>query len=111
MERNYNIGNIEKTVLNNKEFFQKYYYHSVIDCNPAKIESIMRHGILCKNDIVKNGCVQILTYPFGSPRATNGSKYVSLSKYNGEDRLTTFGSAFGFHTLTSVSFIHVTYAF
>lgn len=103
MEKNCNIEKYRETVLGNEDFFKNYYYHSIIDLNLVKLDSILRNGILSKDLIESNNLPAIYTHQAKSSDSKNGSSYVSLSMYNEKGELNQLFSSFAFHTLTSVS--------
>lgn len=43
----------EKCVLDNLEFFQNFYYHSILDLNLVKLAIILEQGLITRNKIIK----------------------------------------------------------
>lgn len=103
MEKITDIGNYRKTVFNNSDFFKDYYYHSIIDLNLVKLDSILKNGILSKRLIEAHKLPAIYTHPADSIDSKNGRTYVSLSEFNTENGLNEVFDSFALHTLTSVS--------
>ena len=54
MDKNRDINRYINTIKENQDFFEKYYYHSLIDLNLIKLDSILQNGILCKYLIESN---------------------------------------------------------
>ena len=55
MDKNRDIRRYINTVKDNQNFFKNYYYHSLIELNLKKLDSILKNGILCKNLIESKG--------------------------------------------------------
>lgn len=105
MEKITDIKNYRKTVLDNKDFFETYYYHSIIDLNLVKLDYILKKGILSKRLIELYKLPSIYTHPANSINSKNGNSYVSLSKFTDEHGLNQVFDSFALHTLTSVSLL------
>lgn len=105
MQKNYQIyREYLETLKNNRYFFGNYYYHAVIDFNLIKLDSILKNGILPKNAIEQNHLPNIYTHSSFSNYSKNGSKYISLTKYDDRELYQYFDS-FALHTLTSISLL------
>lgn len=103
MKKNMDINDYKSTVLANKEFFKDHYYHSIIDLNLVKLDSILKNGILSKRKIERNNLPAIYTHLADDPDSKNGSTYVSLSCFKDDTRINRVFDSFALHTLTPVS--------
>jgi len=92
------------TVNNNKDFFNNYYFHSIIDLNLVKLDLILKHGILSKRLIEQQNLISLYTHDSCDFDSKNGSSYVSLTEYLNSTFNPLFES-FPLHTLTSVSLL------
>ena len=90
-------------VRDNSTFFKAYYFHSIIDLNLTKLDSILKHGIMCKRDIERNHLITLYTHDARSFDSKNGSSCVSLTSYSDENSFNTLFESFPTHTLTSLS--------
>ena len=93
------------TVEKNTDFFKQYYYHSLIDLNLIKLDTILQYGILSKKLIEKNELANIYTHPTCDFDSKNGDMYVSLSEYPNDCSFSTMFESFSLHTLTSLSLL------
>lgn len=91
------------TVKENKDFFKKYYYHSLIDLNLIKLDTILKYGILSKKIIESNGVASIYTHSSNDFDSKNGDTFVSLTEYTDDCTFNTLFESFPLHTLTSLS--------
>lgn len=91
------------TVKENKDFFKKYYYHSLIDLNLIKLDTILKYGILSKKLIESNGVASIYTHSSNDFDSKNGDTFVSLTEYTDDCTFNTLFESFPLHTLTSLS--------
>ena len=102
------IRDIEKyidTVKTNSNFFQNYYFHSIIDLNLVKLDYILRYGILSKSLIEQQGLISLYTHSSNDFDSKNGNRYVSLSEYREDATFNTMFESFSYHTLTSISLL------
>lgn len=102
------VRNIEKyidTVKANSNFFQNYYFHSIIDLNLVKLDYILQYGILSKNLIGQKGLIELYTHPSNDFDSKNGNHYVSLSEYTEKTTFNSMFESFSYHTLTSISLL------
>lgn len=91
------------TVKENKDFFKKYYYHSLIDLNLIKLDTILKYGILSKKLIESNGLASIYTHSSNDFDSKNGDTFVSLTEHTDDCTFNTLFESFPLHTLTSLS--------
>ena len=105
MEKNRDIKKYIDTVKNNKDFFKKYYYHSLIDLNLIKLDTILKYGILSKRLIEKNNLASIYTHSSDDFDSKNGNTFISLSKYDDNCTFNGLFESFPLHTLTSLSLL------
>lgn len=94
-----------ETIKSNLQIFQNYYYHSIIDFNLIKLDSMLQNGILSKQTIENNKLPNIFTHSSFSRVSANGSNLVSLSEFTNTHELTQYYDAFLLHTLTSISLL------
>lgn len=97
------ISDYKETVLANKDFFKHYYYHSIIDLNLVKLDSILKNGILSKKQIERNKLPAIYTHLADDEDSKNGFTYVSLSQFDDNSVVNKVFESFAMHALTSVS--------
>lgn len=93
------------TVKKNKDFFQLYYYHSLIDLNLVKLDSILKNGILSKQFIQKKNLPSFYTHDARDFDSKNGNTYVSLTQYMSNCEFNPLFESFSLHTLTSLSLL------
>lgn len=105
MNRNRDITDYKDTVFSNLDFFKKNYYHSIIDSNLLKLDSILDNGILSKRLIEDNNLCDLYTHNKNDFDSKNGYDYVSLSKVCDDFSMNQMFESFSFHTLTSLSLI------
>lgn len=105
MKKDYDVKKYKDTVLSNKDFFKKHYYHSIIDLNLVKLDYILKYGILSKNFIEKQNNISIYTHQKDSYDSKNGYDYISLSEYNNNTEFVNMFESFTLHTLTSLSLL------
>jgi len=67
MDKIRDIGKYIDTVKSHSDFFKRYYFHSLIDLNLTKLDSILRYGILSKNLISKKSVHWTIFSGFNSP--------------------------------------------
>jgi len=103
MEKIRDIEQYIDTVKNNSYFFKSYYYHSLIDLNLIKLDSILKNGILSKELIESSEAVSIYTHSSIDINSKNGDTFVSLSEYKDNCKFCAFFESFTLHTLTSLS--------
>lgn len=94
-----------ETVKENSGFFENHYYHSIIDLNLVKLDSILKNGILCKSLIEKEKLVTIYTHPASSTNSKNGSEYISITRYTDNCHFSEVFESFVMHTLISLSLL------
>lgn len=102
------IRDIDKyieVVKQNSDFFKNYYFHSLLDLNLIKLDSILKHGILSKKEIEDKKLISLYTHDSNDFDSKNGSNYISLSEYTDNTSFNLLFESFAFHTLTSVSLL------
>lgn len=102
------IRNIEKyinTIKENSGFFETYYFHSLIDLNLVKIDSMLKNGILSKNLIEQKKIISLYTHDGRDFDSKNGNSYVSLTKYIDNCQFSAMFESFTCHTLTCLSLL------
>ena len=105
MDKNRDISRYINTVKDNQNFFKNYYYHSLIDLNLIKLDSILKNGILCKNLIESKGLPQLYTHLGEDYDSKNGNSFVSLTKYSSKTTFNELFESFPLHTLTCLSLL------
>ena len=105
MDKIRDIKKYISTVEENNDFFKQYYYHSLIDLNLIKLDTILQYGILSKKLIEKNGLANIYTHSSRDFDSKNGDMFVSLSEYTDDCSFNTMFESFTLHTLTSLSLL------
>lgn len=105
MDKIYDITRYINTIKINNDFFQNFYYHSLIDLNLIKLESILKYGILSKKLIESNKLSTIYTHQSSDFDSKNGDDYVSLTKYTDKMIFNPMFESFPLHTMTSVSLL------
>lgn len=105
MDKNRDISRYINTVKDNQNFFKNYYYHSLIDLNLIKLDSILKNGILCKNLIESKGLPQLYTHLGEDYDSKNGNSFVSLTKYSSKTTFNELFESFSLHTLTCLSLL------
>lgn len=93
------------TVHENSSFFKKYYFHSLIDLNLVKLDSILKHGILSKNFIERKKIISLYTHDSNSFNSKNGKHYISLTEYHDDCKFIDIFESFSLHTLTCISLL------
>lgn len=91
------------SVLESKEFLKSFYYHSLIDLNLIKLESILKYGILSKDEIEKEGIISLYTHQRNDFDSKNGSTFVSVSRLLDDITFSSMFESFTMHTLSSIS--------
>lgn len=102
------IRDIERyinTVRKHDKFFKKYYFHSLIDLNLTKLDSILEYGILSKNLIQQKNVTSLYTHDSRDFDSKNGNSYVSLTQYTNDCGFCSIFESFSLHTLTSLSLL------
>ena len=105
MDKIRDIKKYISAVEENNDFFKQYYYHSLIDLNLIKLDTILQYGILSKKLIEKNGLANIYTHSSSDFDSKNGDMFVSLSEYTDDCSFNTMFESFTLHTLTSLSLL------
>lgn len=105
MDKIRDIRKYINTVEENNTFFKQYYYHSLIDLNLIKLDTILKYGILCKKLIERNNLASIYTHASYDYDSKNGDNFVSLSEYTDKCSFNTMFESFSMHTLTSLSLL------
>lgn len=105
MDKIRDIRKYINTVKDNNEFFKQYYYHSLLDLNLIKLDTILQYGIFSKQLIESNGLPNIYTHSSNDFDSKNGDTFVSLSEYTDECSFCRMFESFSFHTLTSLSLL------
>lgn len=103
MDKIRDINSYKDTILQNEEFFQSHYYHSLIDLNLVKLDLILRYGLLCKRLIESQQLPSIYTHHADDWDSKNGNTFISLTEYNDKCTFSTMFDSFAMHTMTSVS--------
>ena len=105
MDKIRDIKKYISAVEENNDFFKQYYYHSLIDLNLIKLDTILQYGILSKKLIEKNRLANIYTHSSSDFDSKNGDMFVSLSEYTDDCSFNTMFESFTLHTLTSLSLL------
>ena len=105
MDKIRDINRYIEVVKENSDFFKNYYFHSLLDLNLIKLDSILKHGILSKKAIEEKKLISLYTHASNDFDSKNGSNYISLSEYNDNTSFNLLFESFTFHTLTSVSLL------
>lgn len=103
MDRRYDYEKLVNTVKKENNFFKRSYYHSIIDSNPAKLDSILKNGILCKSSLIYYQLPSMFTHEGDDCDSKNGFSHISLCEYKDDCSFNMLFSAFTMHTLTSIS--------
>ena len=103
MDKVRDIDKYIDTVKSNSNFFKSYYFHSLIDLNLSKLDSILHYGILSKNLIEQKGLPSLYTHSSGDFDSKNGNNYISLTKYDDNCEFSPMFESFSLHTLTCLS--------
>ena len=103
MDKIRDIKKYISAVEENNDFFKQYYYHSLIDLNLIKLDTILECGILSKRLIESNQLPDIYTHYCDDIYSKNGNEFVSLSEYTDDCRFSLLFDSFALHTLTSLS--------
>lgn len=103
MDKIRDINCYKDTILQNEEFFQSYYYHSLIDLNLTKLDLILKYGLLCKRLIESQNLPSIYTHQADDWDSKNGSSFISLTEYNNKCSFNEMFDSFAMHTMTSLS--------
>ncbi len=93
------------SIVVNESFFQKYYFHSVIDLNLIKVDSILKNGILTKQEIEEKKLLATYTHDARAFLSKNGRQFVSLTRYPEDIIFSPVFESFTLHTLSSISFM------
>ena len=105
MDKIRDINRYIEVVKQNSEFFKNYYFHSLLDLNLIKLDSILKHGILSKKEIEEKKLISLYTHSSNDFDSKNGNNYISLSEYTYNTSFNLLFESFAFHTLTSVSLL------
>lgn len=105
MDKIRDIKKYVSTIKNNNDFFKNYYYHSLIDLNLIKLDTILQYGILSKRLIEYNRLASIYTHSSGDFDSKNGDTFVSLSEYTDDCSFNILFESFSLHALTSLSLL------
>lgn len=92
-------------VRQNSEFFERYYFHALLDLNLIKLDSILKNGILSKSEIERQNLIRLYTHPSNDFDSKNGSTFISLSEYTSRSSLHPMFESFPLHTLSSLSLL------
>ena len=90
----------ESYVEKNISFFQKYYYHAILDLNLVKLANILKNGLLTRK-YIEGEC--LYTEKLGSYDCKNGDSYISITEFTADFPFNTLFNSFAFHTLSSPS--------
>lgn len=105
MDKNRDINRYINTVKENQDFFEKYYYHSIIDLNLIKLDSILQNGILCKYLIESKNLISLYTHLSNDYDSKNGNNFISLTKYSDKTTFNGLFESFPYHTLICLSLL------
>ena len=105
MDKNREINRYINTVKENQDFFEEYYYHSIIDLNLIKLDSILQNGILCKYLIESKNLPSLYTHSSNDYDSKNGNNFISLTKYSDKTTFNGLFESFPYHTLTCLSLL------
>ena len=103
MEKQYKEKDYKRIITIYKEFFMDYYYHSIIDLNLTKLDSILEYGILSKRLIEMKKIINLYTHNAESYDSKNGNDYISLSEFSDNTAFSKMFESFTLHTLSCVS--------
>lgn len=103
MDKIENIDEYIDTVKLHSDFFKSYYFHSLIDLNLTKLDSILHYGILSKNLIEQKHLTSLYTHSSRSFDSKNGNNYISLTQYMDNCKFSPMFESFSLHTLTCLS--------
>lgn len=105
MDKIRDIRQYINTVRENSDFFKEYYFHSLIDLNLVKLDSILKNGILSKSLIEQKQLLNLYTHDGNDFDSKNGNKYISLTEYTDATTFNALFESFAMHTLTSISLL------
>ena len=103
MDKVRDIDKYIDTVKSHSNFFKSYYFHSLIDLNLTKLDSILHYGILSKNLIEQKRLPSLYTHNSCDFDSKNGNNYISLTKYDDNCEFSPMFESFSLHTLTCLS--------
>lgn len=103
MDKIRDINKYIDTVKLHSDFFKSYYFHSLIDLNLIKLDSILHYGILSKNLIQQKDLPSLYTHDSRDFDSKNGNTYISLTQYMDNCQFSPMFESFTLHTLTSLS--------
>lgn len=103
MEKSRDIEKYINTIRNNTDFFRQYYFHSLIDLNLIKLNSILKNGIMSKKLIEASKLINLYTHNSLDFDSKNGYDYISLSEYLPSCEFSQMFESFALHTMTSLS--------
>ena len=101
--KDHDIKKYKNIVQSNHSFFKQFYYHSIIDSNLIKFDSILENGILTKKMIEYSGLPTLYTHSADDYDSKNGNDFISLTKYTNKSTLSSMFESFAWHTLSSLS--------
>lgn len=113
MKKCYDFKDYQNTIAENEQFFRAYYFHSIIDLNLVKLDSILKYGILSRHEIERLKLISFYTHDISDYNCKNGLEYISLVDYDKllkieplkNQSLNNLFDAFALHTLTSLSLL------
>lgn len=101
--KDHDIKKYKNIVQSNHSFFKQFYYHSIIDSNLIKFDSILENGILTKKMIEYSGLPTLYTHSADDYDSKNGNDFISLTQYTNKTSLSLMFESFAWHTLSSLS--------
>ena len=75
--KDHDIKKYKNIVQSNHNFFKQFYYHSIIDSNLIKFDSILENGILTKKMIEYSGLPTLYTHSADDYDSKNGNDFIS----------------------------------
>lgn len=103
MDKIRKIDSYVSTIRQNSDFFKSYYFHSLIDLNLVKLDSILKNGILSKSQIEQKKLINLYTHDAEDFDSKNGENYISLTEYSDKCHFNILFESFPLHTMTSIS--------
>ena len=101
--KDHDIKKYKNIVQSNHSFFKQFYYHSIIDSNLIKFDSILENGILTKKMIEYSGLPTLYTHSADDYDSKNGNDFISLTQHTNKTSLSLMFESFAWHTLSSLS--------
>lgn len=91
------VRKYRETSLDNHGFLKQFYYHSIIDSNLIKLDSILKNGILSKS-LLENRKLPLVT-----TEGCLNNDVVSLSEYNDKVMFSPMYESYARYVLSTIS--------